>query len=42
MVWREMAVCGSALFLFMARVFANDADDVLAAHNFARFAQSFD
>jgi len=29
------------LFLFMAWVFANYADDVLAAYNLARFAQSF-
>jgi hypothetical protein len=32
---------GSALFLFMTRVFANNADHVLSAHDFARFTQSF-
>jgi hypothetical protein len=32
----------SALLLFVAGVFANHADDVLAAHNFAGFAHSFD
>ena len=32
---------GSALFLFVSRVFANDADDIVAANDFARFAQSF-
>jgi len=31
----------SALFLFMARVLANDADHILSAHDFARFTQSF-
>ena len=33
---------GSALFLFVARVFANDADDIFAAHDLAGFAHSFD
>jgi hypothetical protein len=32
----------SALFLFVARVFADHADDILAAHDFARFAEAFD
>lgn len=31
----------SALFLFMTRVLANDADHILSAHDFARFTQSF-
>lgn len=35
-------VAGSALFLFVTRVFADHADDVLAAHDFARFAEAFD
>jgi hypothetical protein len=29
------------LTLFVARVFANDADHTFAAHHFAFFAQSF-
>jgi hypothetical protein len=28
--------------LFVARVFADHADDILAAHDFARFAEAFD
>ena len=39
-VWVWLPV-GSALFLFMTRVFANNADHVLSAHDFARFTQSF-
>ena len=38
----NQAEFGSALFLFVARVFANDANDVLATHDLACFAQSFD
>ena len=34
-------VAGLALFLFVARIFANHADDIVAANDFARFAQSF-
>jgi hypothetical protein len=33
---------GSALALFMARVFANDPNDVLAFDDFAILAQAFD
>jgi hypothetical protein len=32
----------SALALLVARVFANDADDILAFHDFAILAQAFD
>ena len=32
----------SALPLFVARIFANDADDILALHDAAGFAKSFD
>jgi hypothetical protein len=42
MILRRWPDAGLALTLFVARIFANDADDVLPFHNAARLTQALD